>query len=56
VITGMARAGIDALIEPPAARRRGRTGALLCENPAGAGCGWAGPTRSSTPGAPTAAR
>jgi hypothetical protein len=43
VITGIARAGIDALIEPPAARRRaGRTGALLCENLAGAGCGWAG--------------
>ena len=34
VITGVARAGIDALIELAGAKTpRGRTGALLCENP-----------------------
>jgi hypothetical protein len=34
VITGIARAGIDALIELAGGKTaRGRTGALLCENP-----------------------
>ncbi len=34
VITGVARAGIDALIELAGGKTpRGRTGALLCENP-----------------------
>ena len=43
VITGIARAGIDALIELAGGKTpRGRTGALLCENPQVQGCGWAG--------------
>ena len=43
VITGIARAGIDALIELAGGKQpRGRPAGLLCDKPPGAGCGRAG--------------